>query len=118
APRPRAVVKLDPKELDSYVGRYEFEPDDIFPTGVSFSIQRQGERLVGETSKPQAGWGVFDIYPESETNFFLTIVGTRLVFTKDAQGEVTSVVRRIEGWPDCPAKRFTILKKSGETQKQ
>jgi hypothetical protein len=120
APKPRVAIKLDPKVLDSYIGQYEFAPDLFFPKGIILSIQRQGDQLTGRALSKTAGSalgsnsisaagariGAFDIFPESETNFFLSIIGTSLTFTKNARGEVLTAVRHVDGWPDCEAKRL------------
>jgi D-alanyl-D-alanine-carboxypeptidase/D-alanyl-D-alanine-endopeptidase len=98
-PKLRTVVKLNPKFYDACVGQYEFPADDLFPHGVKLTLQRRGDGLIGEASSTNGNWGAFDLYPESETNFFftLTVVGVDLTFVKNAKGEVTSVIRHV-GW--------------------
>jgi len=91
-PKPRAAIKLDPKLYDACVGQYEFAPDAVFPTGIKLKIWRQGDQLVGQAWGENVLQGAFDIFPESATIFFLTIVGAQLTFIKNDKGEVTSVI--------------------------
>jgi CubicO group peptidase (beta-lactamase class C family) len=107
-PKPRVAIKLDPKLYDAYVGHYEFAPDNVFPTGIKLRIWRQGDRLLGQAWGKNVLQGAFDIHPESETSFFLTIVGAQLTFSKNDKGEVESVklVNREAGSPDRKAKKL------------
>jgi serine-type D-Ala-D-Ala carboxypeptidase/endopeptidase len=106
APKPPAAIKLDPKLYDAYVGSYEFGPDGLFREGINLTIRREGDRLAGQASDKSGDLGAMDIYTESETNFFLTI-GVHLVFKKNEKREVTSVIRRVPGWPDSEGKRMS-----------
>jgi hypothetical protein len=110
-PKPPVAIQLDPKLCDAYAGQYEFAPDDVFPDGIKLTIRRQGDRLVGQASDKNGGWGAFEVYPESETNFFftLTIVGVQLNFIKNDKGEVTSVTRHVAWLPDCAGKKLKNL---------
>ena len=112
-PRLHAAIKLDTKLLDACVGHYEFAPGNVFPTGLKLTIWRQGDRLAGQWSGLHAFPDVVDIYPESETNFFLTINGRQngeqLIFIKNDQGEVTAVIDDDE--PDLPVLKGEKLKK-------
>jgi CubicO group peptidase (beta-lactamase class C family) len=103
--KPPVTIKLDPRLYDDYVGRYEFAPDGLFPDGINLTIRRQGDQLAAEASDKNGSLGAMDIYPESETNFFFTI-GVHLVFNKNEKRAVTSVVRHVEGWPDCAGKKI------------
>jgi CubicO group peptidase (beta-lactamase class C family) len=107
-PKPPVAIKLDTKLCDACAGQYEFAPDDVFPDGIKLTIRRQGDRLVGQTSDKNGGWGAFDVYPESETNFFftMTIVGVQLSFIKNDKGEVTSITRHVAWLPDCEGKKL------------
>ena len=112
-PKPPVVIKLDAKLCDACDGQYEFAPDDLFRNGIKLTIRRQGNRLVGRASDKNGGWGAFDVYPQSETNFFftMTIVGVQLTLIKNDRGEVTSVIRHVAWLPDCAGKK---LKKTSE----
>jgi len=57
------------------------------------------------------GGGEFDMYPESETEFFLKMNGARLAFIKDDNGEVITVIHQIAGLPDCEGKKLKSASK-------
>jgi CubicO group peptidase (beta-lactamase class C family) len=104
--KPRGIIKLDTKLYDACAGQYEFAPDAAFPTGVKLTIWRQGDQLVGRALGKNGGGGEFDIYPESETTFFLKINGAQLTFIKNDQGEVTAVIHHIAGLPNSEGKKL------------
>src|SRR5581483_4562039 len=81
APRQRVAINLAPGAFDSYVGQYELAP------GVTLTMSRKGERLFTRMT----GQSSLEIFPESETEFFLKAVDAQLTFEKNPQGEVTSV---------------------------
>lgn len=97
--KPHAYIKLDPKLLDACAGQYVFAPNNMFPTGVTLTIRREGSQLVGQGSDNYSNWGVLDIYPESETVFFGKRFGAKWMFIKDANGEAVSVIVRVTGLP-------------------
>ena len=87
-------VKVDPKIYDGYAGRYELAPNFIL------TISRQGDRLMVEaTGQPQ-----FELFPESETKYFLKVVDARITFVKDDTGKVTHLIFHQGG--DQTAKRI------------
>ena len=79
------------------VGHYEFPPDAAFPTGMKLTIWREGNQLVGQAWGKNVLRGAFDIYPESETNFFIKFDGVQLTFIKNSKGEVTAVINHYRG---------------------
>jgi hypothetical protein len=105
---PRVAIKLDARLLDACVGRYAFPSNSVFPAGVIATIWREGDRLAGSVGGSNTMRGVFDIYPESHTNFFLTLDGAQLLFIKNARGEVTGVIRRKNGQPDLEGKKLPV----------
>jgi CubicO group peptidase (beta-lactamase class C family) len=73
----------DPETFDAYVGRYELE---IMP-GFVLTFARDGERIYTQaTGQPQV-----DLVPLSDSTFTLRGVDARIVFHRDAAGEVTSL---------------------------
>jgi uncharacterized protein len=76
-------VKIDPKVFDDYVGQYSFidNPDLV----LSFS--RQGNSFFLDV----AGQGRFEIFPQSESKFFLKVIDADATFVRNAQGKVTSL---------------------------
>ena len=80
-PKERMVAKLDPKVYDAYVGQYS-----VAPVG-SFTVIREGDKLLLE-SRGQS----VQLFPESETKFFLKAVEAEITFVKNEKGEVTGLV--------------------------
>ena len=123
APKPHIAIKLDAKLLDACVGQYEFPPDNRFLVGVKRTIWRQGDQLKGQTTVMNKRYDTFEIYPESETNFFFKTFKTSwsrvdiaatggtssqgLTFIKNDRGEVTAVIfQRGQGLPDSEGKKL------------
>jgi CubicO group peptidase (beta-lactamase class C family) len=77
----RTAVELDPAIYEKYVGVYQL-PSDIM---ITVSTQ-DGHLFVQTGDNPE-----FEIYPESETDFFATVVDLQLRFQVDADGTVTGM---------------------------
>jgi CubicO group peptidase (beta-lactamase class C family) len=93
-PKEHKEVAVDPKLFDAYVGHYEFAP------GAVLTISRQADHLFAQlTGQPQ-----FQIFPESETDFFLKVVDAQLTFVKEPDGKVSRVVLH-QGGVDQTAKK-------------
>ena len=73
---------------------------------MKLTIWREGDQLVGQAWGKNVLQGAFDIYPESETNFFLKIDGAQLTFIKNDKGEVTAVIHHYPGFPDIEGKKL------------
>lgn len=77
----RKEIKLDPKISDSYIGRYEIEPDE------ALTMTKEGDRFfVNVFGFPKA-----EAFPEAEDKFFLKAMEMQLTFVKDGEGRVTRV---------------------------
>ncbi|MDB6022153.1 MAG: serine hydrolase [Pedosphaera sp.] len=83
----RVAIHLDPKLFDAYAGQYELAP------GAIFTLRRQGDRLMAQLT----GQGFFEIYPESETEFFYKVVDAQLSFEKNTRGETTALILHQNG---------------------
>jgi hypothetical protein len=83
-PRDPVVAKVDPKIFDAYVGRYEYAP------GTVDTVTREGDRLMVQAT----GQAKEELFPETETTYFGKGQDWRLIFVKDAQGKVTSILFR------------------------
>ncbi len=108
APEPHEshhFIKLDAKSCDAIVGQYEFPPDNIFRTGAEVKIWREGERMMLQATGKRVLQGAHEIFPESETNFFLQVNGVELIFIKNDTGEVTGFTHHYAGSPDSEAKK-------------
>ena len=99
-PKMRSVANVDPKIYDDYAGKYAFNP------ALVLTCTREGEHLMVQlTGQPK-----FEIYPESETEFFLKVVDSQLSFARDDDGKITHVVLH-QGGRDQEAKRVEDVEK-------
>jgi CubicO group peptidase (beta-lactamase class C family) len=89
---PHVAIKLNSQFLDACVGRYEFAPDKNVSYVRKLKIWRQGNQLAGQVSDKSGAEDAFEMYAESETNFFLTVTDQQFIFVKNDQGEVTGVI--------------------------
>jgi len=81
------AVSIDPKIFDQYVGEYELAP------GFTVRIFRDGTRFMSQgTGEP-----AFEIFPESETRFFLKAGEGKAEFVKDETGKVIEMVLILRG---------------------
>ncbi|HSC26377.1 MAG TPA: serine hydrolase [Vicinamibacterales bacterium] len=78
----RTVATVDRSLYDSYVGEYQLAPAFIL------TITRDGDRLMAQATGQQK----LEIFPESETKFFLKAVEAQITFVKDDQGKVTHLI--------------------------
>lgn len=100
--KPRVPIRLDTKLLDACVGDFEFAPSKAIPAGIKATIRREGDQLLWQARGKNAFPGAFNIYPESETNFFFMMSGARLTFIKDDHEEVTAVSLHDGTWLPLP----------------
>src|SRR5688572_8451465 len=91
APQPTPVeIKIDPKVFDAYVGQYE---DAANLGGTIFSFFREGEKFYGQVTNQDK----FEIFPASETRFFLKAFPGEAEFVRDSSGRVTGMLWRQGG---------------------
>ncbi|MFC1794212.1 serine hydrolase, partial [Planctomycetota bacterium] len=90
----RKAISLDPVILREYVGVYEIAPE------VMLTITLEDGRLLTQA----AGQPKVEIFPESETTFFLKVADVRMIFEKNDKGEVFQAVIR-QGTSDMFAKK-------------
>ena len=93
-PAAPSEVKVDPALYDLYAGEYELAP------GFVLTVRRDGNRLLTRAT----GQEEVEVFPASETEFFLKVVDARITFVKGPDGKVTSLVLR-QGGREMPAKR-------------
>ena len=89
-PAERSAVQVDPKLYDDYVGKYD---SPIF----TFTVTKDGERLIAtpdDKRRPAA-----ELFPESESEFFLRGRDAQVTFMRDRKGQVTHALLRINGVP-------------------
>jgi hypothetical protein len=92
----RVAINLKSEILDRYVGRYELAPS------VFFNLRRDGGKLMAQLT----GQEYYEIFPESETEFFYKVVNARITFNKDTGGKVQSLVLHQNGL-DQTAKKIS-----------
>ena len=69
-------------------------------SAVVIGVTREGSRLFGQaTGQPR-----FEMFPESETRFFLKVTDAQIDFEQDAAGQVTGLVLH-QGGRDMKARR-------------
>jgi D-alanyl-D-alanine carboxypeptidase len=90
----RQAITLAPEVLERYVGEYQLRPD------FSLTVTRRGDRLITQAT----GQGEVEVFPESETKFFLKVTDAQLEFQKDAEGKVTGLILFQNG-RQMPAKK-------------
>ncbi len=78
---------VDSSIYDDYVGRY------AYPQSIILTVTREGGRLFGQLS----GQPKFELFPKSETEFFLKVVDAQIIFVKNEDGEVTHVIHHQGG---------------------
>jgi hypothetical protein len=79
---PRKAVTFDPALFDKYTGYYE-----LMPTAV-FTIRRDGSHFLTRLTGQQD----VEVFPESDSKFFATVVAAQISFDTDASGKVTDLV--------------------------
>jgi hypothetical protein len=83
----RTTIKVDPKIYDAYVGHYELTPSFVI------AVTKENDRIfVQATGQPR-----FEVFPESETKFFLTVVDAQITFVKDDKGQVANLILHQNG---------------------
>lgn len=119
--KPHTAIKLAPKQYEAYVGDYEFPPDNCLSLiGMELTIWRQGDELRAQPMVMNKNSAPFEIYPESETNFFSVLSSSDLggrpsignsplqfTFVKNDKGETTAVILHLgQDLPDSEGKKL------------
>src|SRR5260370_6189344 len=86
-PKGRVVASGDPRVFDQYVGQYQVTPT------FTLTVTREGDKLMGQAT----GQPVMQLFPESETKFFLKVMDVEVTFVKSETGEVTGVSLSMNG---------------------
>jgi CubicO group peptidase (beta-lactamase class C family) len=93
-PAQKTAIALDPKTYDAYLGDYELAPGFIITI-----VKRDGKLLSLVAGQPDV-----ELFPESETKFFLKVVEAQVEFVRDASGKVTGL-RLTQGGRTMPARK-------------
>jgi CubicO group peptidase (beta-lactamase class C family) len=95
APKEHKAVPVDPELYDGYVGQYQLAPNFIL------TVTREGDSLFAQaTGQPK-----FQIFPESQRDFFYKVVDAQITFETDSTGHATSLTLHQNG-ANMPAKRI------------
>jgi CubicO group peptidase (beta-lactamase class C family) len=83
----RERIHVDPRTLARYVGAYQLDPN------FSIEITQQEHRLFGQASgQPQ-----FEIFAETDKEYFLKAFGARITFVTGKQGWATELILHQRG---------------------
>src|SRR6185436_9359254 len=82
AEKPQNLAKVDSSVFDRYVGKYEF------PDKRPYTVTREGSRYFGQApNNPKR-----ELFPASQSKFFIPEVESQVTFVKDEKGEVVELV--------------------------
>ena len=94
APKEHKEAKIDPKLFDNYVGNYQLAP------GFVLAVTRDQDRFfVQATGQPK-----YEIFPESDREYFLKVEDVQITFITDDKGRATELILH-QGRQDQHAKR-------------
>ncbi len=88
------VTAVDANLFDGYVGEYQLAP------AVIVTVTREGDQLFEQlTGQPR-----FEVFPESERDYFLKVVDAQVTFETDADGSAVALILH-QGGRDQRAER-------------
>ena len=88
-PKKRKVFAINPEVYDRYVGTYKAEKEPF-----TFIVTKEQNKLFIELVEQK---DKREVYPESETEFFLTSIDVQFSFVKDKAGEFTKLILHQDG---------------------
>lgn len=92
----RIEVSVDSRLFDRYVGSYEMRPN------FTLTITREGDRFFGQAT----GQSKFELFAESERDYFLKVTDAQITFEIDGAGAANQLTLHQSG-RHMPAKRIT-----------
>jgi len=99
----KEVRAIDSCVTDAYVGLYAFDSshleDHKLPANLTVRVKKAGTRLISEIRDMQD-----ELFPESESRFFIKMHYGEVEFARDEQGHVTGLIYRESGKEMCAAK--------------
>ena len=75
-------ITVNEKILESYIGDYEIAP------GFILTITKEQNKLFEQAT----GQGKNELFPETETKFFLKVVDAKITFFKEGSGKATHLI--------------------------
>jgi D-alanyl-D-alanine-carboxypeptidase/D-alanyl-D-alanine-endopeptidase len=88
-------VSVDPKIFDGYVGSYAIVPNFVL------TVTREGDHLFVQATGQQK----FEVFPESERDYFYKVVDAQITFVTDSTGRATELILH-QGGSDHHANRI------------
>lgn len=88
-------IKVDGKILEAYAGSYEVTPE------FTFAITKEQDKLFLQAQEQEK----LEMFPETETKFFLKVNDAEFVFVKDDSGKVTKAIMK-QGGREADAKKI------------
>ena len=89
------VAEVDPEIFERYVGEYQLGP------GFILTVRTRENRIFVQATGQQEA----EIFPKSETEFFLKVVDAQITFEVDENGKATSLILH-QGGQDMPAEKI------------
>jgi D-alanyl-D-alanine-carboxypeptidase/D-alanyl-D-alanine-endopeptidase len=104
-PKQRTEIHIDPKLLDYYTGRYQLAPNRIL------EITREGDRFFAQVTAQVPGQPIvgpkFEVFGETEKNFFVKVTGSQITFETGPEGRATSLIMHRAGREPMAALRLS-----------
>lgn len=95
-PLPRKIVKVDKSKLQKLAGDYKINDNFIIKVLV------EGDKVfVNDGMHPK-----FEVFPQSESQFFMEEVDAEIVFIKNEEGEVTKIGLKDDGFTNLFATKI------------
>ncbi|WIJ25528.1 serine hydrolase [Devosia sp. RR2S18] len=94
-PQRREAIEIDPALLQNYVGQYRLSPSFILTVTAE-----DGRLFVQATGQEQ-----FEVFPETETEFFYSVVDAQISFVLGVDGKAKGLVLHQNGL-DVPGERL------------
>lgn len=82
AEKPQNLAKMDPQVFDRYVGKYDLG------NSREYVVSREGNRYFGQATKNPKR----ELFPASETRFFIPEIESQITFVNDEKGEVIELL--------------------------
>ena len=103
-PKVRSEIRIDPKLLEGYTGRFQVTP------ALVFEITREGDGLFAQGFAQVSGQSVvlprFEVFAESEKRFFAKVSDNQITFETGPDGRATRLILHRAG-RDMPAARIS-----------
>lgn len=81
-PKERIAIEVDPFVSSMYIGEYELKPEFLL------TVTKKDNQLFLQPTKQEP----FELYPETETTYFLKEIDAEVTFVREGQKEVTGLI--------------------------